>query len=90
MGPGLVDLDVFAVGERGVDGVERDDEVFGVVDALEGLDDARFLADGPGEGFVGDAVACDHALFGDDGEGLCLDAAGVVALEAHAAIADLC
>lgn len=90
MGPGLVDLDVFAVGERGVDGVEGDNKVFGVVDALEGLDDAGFLADGPGEGFMGDAVACDHAFFGDDGEGLCLDGAGVVALEAHASVANLC
>lgn len=87
MRPGLVDLDIFAVGERGVDGVERDDEIFGVVDALEGFDDTGFLANGPGEGFVGDAVACDHAFFGDDGKGLCLDGAGVVTLEAHAAVA---
>jgi hypothetical protein len=86
--PGFVDLDVFAVGERSVDSVKRDDQVLCVVDALEGFDDARFLADSPSEGFVSDAVACDHSFFGDDGESLGFDGARIIALEAHAAVAN--
>ena len=44
VGPGLVWLEIFAVGERDVDGVEADDEVLCVVDLLESTNDTRLLA----------------------------------------------
>lgn len=47
VGPGLVGLEIFAVGEGDVDGVEADDEVLSVVDLLESTNDTRLLANIP-------------------------------------------
>jgi hypothetical protein len=45
--PWLVGLEVFAVGEGEVDGVEADNKIFRLVDLFECADNARFLADCP-------------------------------------------
>lgn len=85
--PGLVGLDVLAVGERDVDGIKRHDQVGGVVHLLKGLDDTGLLADTPCKGLVLGTVAEDHALLGDDGEVLFCNSGGVISLEAETASA---
>jgi hypothetical protein len=47
VGPRLVCLEIFAVGERKVDCVEANDEVFGIVDFLESAYDTRLLTNSP-------------------------------------------
>ena len=47
VGPWLVGLEIFAVGERDVDAVEADDEILSVVDLLESANDTRLLANAP-------------------------------------------
>ena len=47
VGPGLVGLEIFAVGEGEIDGVKADDEILGGVDLLESADDTRLLANIP-------------------------------------------
>ena len=47
VGPWLVRLEIFAVGEGDVDGVKADDEVLSVVDLLESANDTRLLANIP-------------------------------------------
>lgn len=47
VGPGLVCLEIFAVGEAEVDCVKADDEVLGIVDLLKGAYDTGFLTDRP-------------------------------------------
>lgn len=47
VGPRLVWLEIFAVGEGDVDGVEADDEVLSVMDLLESANDTRLLANIP-------------------------------------------
>lgn len=83
--PRLVGLEVRAVGEADVDGVERHEQVLGVVDALERPDDAGLGPDGPHKVLVRRAVVEEHALFRDDGELLGADGQGVVAVVAKAA-----
>jgi hypothetical protein len=45
--PWLVGLEVFAVGEGEVDGVEADNKIFRLVDLFECADNSGFLADCP-------------------------------------------
>jgi hypothetical protein len=52
VGPGLVGLQIFAVGEGDVDCVEADDEVLSGVDLLESANDTWLLADIPCPRFV--------------------------------------
>jgi hypothetical protein len=52
VGPWLVRLEIFAVGEGDVDGVKADDEVLSVVDLLESANDTRLLANIPGPRLV--------------------------------------
>ena len=47
VGPRLVGLEIFAVGEGEVDCVEADDEVFSGVDLLESANDTGLLANIP-------------------------------------------
>jgi len=47
VGPWLVGLEIFAVGEGDIDAVEADDEVLGVVNLLESANDTRLLANTP-------------------------------------------
>ena len=47
VGPWLVGLEIFAVGEGEVDCVEADDEVLSGVDLLESANDTRLLANAP-------------------------------------------
>lgn len=68
MGPGLVWLNILAVGETDTNGVERHNKVRGIIDLLESLDDLGLLAHAPGEGFVGDGVSQAHTLFVDVGK----------------------
>lgn len=80
--PGRVLFEIFAIGERHVDGVEGDNQVFVFVDLFEGGDDAWFAPDRPREGLVRQAVAGAHAFFVDDGEVGGGDCVGVVAVVA--------
>jgi hypothetical protein len=66
--PGLVGGEVLAVGEAVVDGVEGDNEVFGVIDFLEGGDDTGLRADVPDEVLVRGGVVQKHTLLINDGE----------------------
>lgn len=70
--------------ELEVDGVERDDEVVGLVDFGEGVDDAWLGPDFPGPVFVADGVVEDHAFLVDDGQEVLVDLCRVVAVEAEA------
>ncbi|KAI6759949.1 hypothetical protein HG531_013522 [Fusarium graminearum] len=88
VGPGLVELHVFAVGEGSVDGVKRDDEILCVVDLLKGFDNAWFLTDAPGEALMSNTIADDHALFSDYGQSLILNSARIIALKAHTTVAN--
>jgi hypothetical protein len=47
VGPRLVRLEIFAVGEGEIDSVEADDEVLSGVDLLESANDTRLLANIP-------------------------------------------
>lgn len=74
------------LGKTEVDGIERDDEVFGVVDFLEGSDDAGFSSDGPGEIFVGYGVLQTHALFRNRWQFVFVHGGQVVAVEPEVAL----
>lgn len=50
--PGLVGLEIFAVGEGEVDGVEADNKILRLVDLFECADNAGLLADCPSPLFV--------------------------------------
>lgn len=86
MRPGLVGLDVFAVGETDADRVKGDDQVLGTVDLFKCLDDLGLLTHTPGEGFVGDGVAQTHALFVDVGEMILVNGGWVISFEAQTAV----
>lgn len=47
VGPWLVGLEIFAVGERDVDAVEADDKVLSAVNLLESANDTGLLANAP-------------------------------------------
>ena len=47
VGPWLVGLEIFAVGERDVDAVEADDKVLSAVNLLERANDTGLLANAP-------------------------------------------
>jgi len=55
VGPRLVCLEIFAVGEGQIYSVEGDYKVLGVVDLLESAYDTRLLSDSPGPRLVGSA-----------------------------------
>lgn len=71
-------------GQGHVHSVEGDDEVLRVEYFGEGVYDARFLTDAPGEVFVVHAVAQTHALLVDDGQVGLGVSGGVVSPEAQA------
>ena len=47
VGPWLVGLEIFAIGERDIDAVETDDEVLSAVNLLESANDTGLLANAP-------------------------------------------
>ena len=47
VGPRLVGLEIFAIGERDIDAVETDDEVLSAVNLLESANDTGLLANAP-------------------------------------------
>ena len=47
VGPWLVGLEIFAIGERDIDAVETDDEVLSAVNLLESANDTGLLANTP-------------------------------------------
>lgn len=81
--PGLVGWEIGAVREAEVDGVEGDDQVFVVVDLLEGGHDRRLGAHFPHEVLVCDSVVETHALLVDDGQLVLGDGGLVGAVEAE-------
>jgi hypothetical protein len=86
MRPGLVFGYIRPIGESEVDGVERYDQVFCVVDLFKGPDHARLRADRPCEGLMREPVAGTHALLVDYGKVFVFHCGGVVALETETTI----
>lgn len=74
------------LGEAEVDGIERYDQVFVVVDLLESVDHTWLATNGPGEVLVCDSVLQAHALLGDMWKLVLVNGAEVLAIKAEVAI----